>query len=101
VLLRTVSKILERIITARLLLAARSRGLIPSSQCGSLPGPSTYDACFTLMNHVKALQRPRLKVSILFRDIQAGLDNVDNPTLARILREGGIPDHLVSWVASF
>ena len=40
VLLRTVSNILERIIAAHLLLAARSRGLIHPNQCGSLPGLS-------------------------------------------------------------
>ena len=62
---------------------------------------STYDACLTLTNDVRTLQRPRLKVSSLFLDIKAGFDNVDNNTLARILREGGIPSYLVSWVSSF
>jgi len=100
VLLQTVSKIRERIIAARLILVARSRGQIQLNQCGSLPGLSTYNACLTLMNDVKALQRPRLKVFPLLLDIQSGFDNVDKPTLARILREGGIPHYLVSWVAS-
>ena len=100
VLLHTVSKILERIITALLLLAARARGLIHPNQCGSLPGLSTYDTCHTLMNDVKTLQMPRLKVSSLFLDIKAGFNHVDNPTRARILREGGIHRYLVSWVAS-
>ena len=71
------------------------------NQCGSLPGLSTYDAVLTLFNDVKTLQRPRLKVSSLFLDIKAGFDNIDNSTLARILREGGIPRYLVSWVSSF
>ena len=71
------------------------------NQCGSLPGLSTYNACLTLTNDVRTLQRPRLKVSSLFLDIKAGFDNVDNITLARILREGGIPPYLVSWVLSF
>jgi len=101
VLIRTISKILERIVAARLLAAARLRGLLHPNQCGSLPGLSTYDACLTLTNDVRTLQRPRLKVSSLFRDIKAGFDNVDNNTLARILREGGIPPYLVSWVSSF
>jgi len=48
VLLRTVSKILERIIATRLLLAASSRGLIHPDQCRSLPGLRTYDACLTV-----------------------------------------------------
>jgi len=50
---------------------------------------------------VKTLQRPRLKVSSLFLDIKAGFDHVDNSTLARILREVGIPHYLVSWVSYF
>ena len=101
ILLRTVSQILERIIAARLLLAACSKGLIHATQCGSLPGLSTYDACLILLNYVKTLQRPRLKVSSLFLDIKAGFHNVDNPSLSSILREGGIPHYLVSWIASF
>jgi len=100
-LIRTFSKILERIIAARLLAAARLKGLLNPNQCGSLPGLSTYDACLTLTNDVKTLQRPGLKVSSLFLDIKARFDNVDNNTLARILRDGGIPPYLVSWVSSF
>jgi len=101
VLIRTISKILERIIAARLLAAARLRGLLHPNQCGSLPGLRTYDACLTLTNDVKTLQRPHLKVSSLFLDLKAGFDNIDHNTLARILREGGIPPYLVSWVSSF
>lgn len=101
VLFRTFSGIFERIIAACLLTAARPKGLLHSNQCGSLPGISTYDACLTLTNDVKALQRPRPKVSSLFLDIKAGFDNVDNNTLAHILSKGGILPYLVSWVSSF
>ena len=100
VLIRMCLKILERIIAARLLTAAQLRGLLHPNQCGSLPRLSTYNACLTLTNDVKTLQRPGLKVSSLFLDIKAGFDNVDNNTLAQILREGGIPPYLVSWVSS-
>ena len=101
VLIRTVSKILQRIIAARLLKAARSRGLLNPNQCSSLSGLSTYDATLTLFNDVKTLQRPRLKVSSLFLDIKAEFDNLDNKTLSHILREGGISLYLVFWVSSF
>jgi len=101
VLIRTISKVLDRIIAARLLTAARLKGLLHPNQCGSLSGLSTYDACLTPTNDVKTLQSPSLKVSSLFLDIKAGFDNVDNNTLARILRERGIPPYLVSWVSSF
>jgi len=98
VLIRTFSKILERIIAARLLAAARLRGLLHPNQCGSLPGLSTYDACLTLTNDVKTLQRPRLKVSSLFLDIKEGFDNVDNNTLARIRGKAGYP---TTWFPGF
>ena len=101
VLIRTFSKIPERIKASRLLLVARSKGLLHPNQSGSLPGLNTYDAVLTLFNDVKTLQRPRLKVSSLFFDMKAGFDNVNNSTLARILRECGIPSYLVSWVSSF
>jgi len=101
VLIRTVSKILERIIASRLLLAARTKGMLNPNQCGSLPGLSTYHAVLTLFNDVKTLQRPRLKVLSFFLDIKAGFDNIDNSNLTRILSEGRIPRYLVSWVSSF
>ena len=91
VLIRTFSNILERIIAARLLTAARLRGLLHPNQCCSLPGLSTYDACLTLTNDVKTLQRPRLKVSSLFLDIKAGFDNVDNTLWPASLGKAGYP----------
>jgi len=66
VLLRTVSKMLERIIAVRLLVAAHSRGLIRPKECSSLPGLSPYDACFPLVKDVTTWQMPRLKASASF-----------------------------------
>jgi len=100
VLIRTVSKILVRIIAASLVQAARSRGLRNPNQCGSIPGLSTYDATLTLFNNITALQRPKLKVSSLFLDIKAAFHNINNTTLAHILREGGMSPYLVSWAPS-
>jgi len=101
VLIGTVSKIPARIISSRLLLAARSTGLLNPNQCGSLPALSTYDVLLPLFNQVKTLQRPHLKVSSLFLDLKAGFDNFANSILTHILREGGIPLYLVSGVTSF
>ena len=81
VLLKTISKIVERIMTVRLSAIARWRGLLHPNQCGSLPGLSFSNASLTLMHEVKTLQRPRLQVSTLFLDIKAGFDNVNPSTL--------------------
>jgi len=101
VLLKTVSKILERVMTVRLSTVARSKGLLDPNQCGSLPGLSSSDACLTLMHEVKTLQRPRLEVSTLFLHIKAGLDNVNASTLRARLLASHIPSYMVDWVSSF
>ena len=59
VLLKTISKILERVMTVRLSDLARKAGFCHLNQYSSLPGLSTSDGCATLINEVRTLQRPR------------------------------------------
>ena len=99
-LLKTVSKILEQVMTVRLSAIARSRGLLHPNQCGSLPGLSSTDACLTLTHEIRTLQRPRLKVSTLFLDIKAGFDNVDASILRARLLASLVPSYMVDWVSS-
>jgi len=69
VLLKTISKIFERVMTVRLSASAKSKGLLHSNQCGSLPGFSSAEACLALTHEIRTLHRPRLKGSTLFLDI--------------------------------
>ena len=101
VLLKTISKILERVMTVRLSAMARSKGLLHPNQCGSLPGLSSSDACLALTHEIRTLQRPRLEVSTLFLDIKAGFDNVDASILRARLLAAHIPSYMVDWVSSF
>jgi len=100
-LLKTGSKVLERVMTVSLSAVARSKGLLHPNQCGSLPGLSSSDACLTLMHEVKTLQRPKLEVSTLFLDIKAGFDNVNASTLRARLLASDLPSYMVDWVSSF
>jgi len=101
VLLKTISRILERVMTVRLSAIARSRSLIHPNQCGSLPALCCSDACLTLMHEVKTLQTPRLVVSTLVLDMKAGFDNVNASTLRARLLASHIPSYMVDWVSSF
>ena len=101
VLPKTVSKILERILTVRLTSLARKAGLLHPNQCGSLPGLSTSDAVATLTHAVNTLQRPLLKVSTLFLDIKAGFNNLNASKLRSLLLSKGIPSYIGDWVSSF
>ena len=101
VLLKTVSKILERLLTVRLMSFARNAGLLHPNQCGSLPGLSATDAVATLAHEVRTLQCPLWKVSTLFLDIKAGFDNVDAVRLRTMPFHHKAPSYMVDWVSCF
>src|SRR5437588_3637045 len=96
VLLQTISKILECIVAYRLAGEARALGLIHRNQCGSLPALSSFDACLSLVDTVRTLQRPGLKASSLFLDIKGGFDNVDTAVLTSFLSSKRTPWSLVT-----
>jgi len=101
VLLRTLSKILERVAASRLSAQAAICSLINPLQCGSLSGRSTADAALVLQHNVEAFHRLRSKVSTLFLDVKGGFDNVESPSLLSLLRRKGVSPYLVQWVGSF
>jgi len=73
VLLRTLSKILERVVASRLSAQATACPLIHPLQCGSLPGRSTADAALVLQYNVESFHHLRYKVSTLFLDVKGAL----------------------------
>jgi len=101
VLLQTVSKILERVVASRLSLTARTLKLVHSNQYGSLPTLSSFDVAISLVDTVRTLQRPGLRVSTLFLDIKGGFDNINASTLCSSLKKAGVPHYMVSWIGSF
>ena len=101
VLLQTISKILERIISSCLSVIARHLGLLYRNDCGSLPSLSSFDTCTALTHTVRTLPHPALNVSSLFLDIKGGFDNIDADILYPSLRYKGVNHYLISWVRSF
>ena len=101
VLLRTLSKILERVVASRLSAQATICSLIHPLQCGSLPGGSTADAALVLQHNIESFHRLRYKVSTLFLDVKAGFDNVESPSLLSLLSRKGVSPYLVRCVGSF
>ena len=101
VLLKTISKILERVMIVRLSAQACKARLLHPNQCGSLLGLSSSDACATLIHEVRTLQRPRWAVSTIFLDIKAGFNNVNASKLRALLLAKNIPSYMVDWVTSF
>jgi len=101
VLLRTLSKILERVVASRLSAQATTCSLTHPLQCRSLPGRSTAYATLVLQYNVESFHHLRYKVSTLFLDVKGGFDNVESPSLLSLLRKRGVSPYLVQWVSSF
>jgi len=100
VLLKTISKILEQVMTVRLLTIGRCEGLLNPNQCGSLPGLSSSDTCLALTHEIRTIQKPRVKVSTLCLEIKGGFDNVDASALRARLLASNISSDMVDWVSS-
>jgi len=81
VLLNTLPKILEHVMTGSVSSLAHSRSMLCPNQWGCLPGLNHSDACLSLAHRVRTFQRLRLKVSTLFLDIKAGFDKFNASAL--------------------
>ena len=68
-------------MASRLSSVARVVGLLNPQQYGSLAGLSTSN-CTTLTHKIKTLQIAKRKVSSLFVDITAAVDNVNRQQLS-------------------
>ena len=101
VLLRTLSKILERVVSSRPSAQDLTCSLMHPLQCGSLPGRSTSNAALVLQDHVESFHHLRNKVSTLVLDMKGGFDNVEAATLLSLLRRKGVSPYLVQWISSF
>jgi hypothetical protein len=91
VLLETISKILEWIVTFRLYDHTITNKLNHPNHNGSLPSRSVNDAILNHFQEVKTLQAEAYKVSTLFLDIKGGFDNVQAQILAQGLKEHNTP----------
>jgi len=101
VLLRTLSKILERVVASCLSAQAAICSLIHPLQCGSLPGRSTASAALILQHNIESFHHLRYKVSTLFLNVKGGFDNMESPLLLSLLRRKGVSPYLVQWVGPF
>jgi len=101
VLLQTVSKILESVIAWSLSLVARTLKLLHDNQCVSRPSLSSFDAALSLMDSVRTLQRPGLRVTTLFLFIKGGFQFVNACILCSSLEKARFPLYMTCWMGSF
>ena len=99
----TLGKVVEKVIANRLSTIAETHGLLPWTQMGARGDRSTASAIGLLTTCVQTAwrARPGSVVSMLSLDLAGAFDNVPTDRLLHSLRSRGIPEWLVTMVASF
>ncbi|KAF8752989.1 Reverse transcriptase (RNA-dependent DNA polymerase) [Rhizoctonia solani] len=88
-LLETLSKLLEKVITARLIHKAGEHQLIPQSQFGGKDITSCTDAGLCMIHNIQLAWKRNKAVSLLTLDVSGYFNNVDHSRLIYTLRRLG------------
>jgi Reverse transcriptase (RNA-dependent DNA polymerase) len=95
-----VTKVLEKVVAARLGLDVDHFGLIPPSQFGSHHYHSTTDAATMLRYKVETTIKAGRVGAILLMDISRFFDSLRPSIMSHILRHLGVDEETVGWVHS-
>ena len=102
-LLKTIGKVIEKVVAKRIREAAEAKNLLPPQQMGARAGRSTGTALELLTSMVRTIWREQKGqvASLLSLDISGAFDTVVHERLVAIIRRLGFPDWLQNWVRSF
>jgi hypothetical protein len=99
-LLNTLGKLLESVITTRLLYILEERGLLPKTHLGGRKLISVDHAIQQVIEAIRGGWGHGLKVSMLLMDISGAYDNVAHQRLVDNIRRLGLA-WIALWIASF
>ena len=102
-LLKTIGKIVEKIVAGRIRHAAEAGNLIPPSQMGARSGRSTDTALELLTSMVKTIwgEGRGQVASLLSLDISGAFPTTVHRRLLAVIRQLGFPVWIQNWIGSF
>jgi exonuclease III len=102
-LLKTIGKIMEKVVAKRIREAAEARNLLTQEQMGARAGRSTGTALELLISMVRTIWREQKGqvATLLSLDISGAFDTVVHKRLVAIMKRLGFPSWLQNWVQSF
>ena len=100
-LLSTLSKIIERLVKARIFNYLHSINAITTSQFGSQQSKGTHDAIQHLLEHIYKGINQHDAVAAMFCDLSKAFDCVDHRILLAKLECYGFRGTALSWFASY
>ena len=100
-LLNCVSKIAEKTVHKQLLDYMIANNIIADEQAGFVPGRSTGDSIFGLVNHLYSAMNKQERSAVVFLDLRKAFDTVDHSILLQKLRHYGIDDASRGWFQNY
>ena len=100
-LLECLGKLLEKIISTRLLFDINRYNLIPTTQFRGRNVSSTVDAGLSLQHDIHTTHASGLVCASLLFDISGFFDNINHQRLVAVFKGLGFPLELVNWLLSF
>jgi endonuclease/exonuclease/phosphatase family metal-dependent hydrolase len=100
-LLETLSKCLEKVITARLLYEVGKYNLIPFTQFGGRNCASCVDAGLALTHDIQTAWSKDQRASLLTMDIKGYFDNVNHDRLIYTMTRLGFSSPTCAWLRSY
>ncbi|KAJ1301861.1 hypothetical protein OPQ81_009088 [Rhizoctonia solani] len=100
-LLETLSKLLEKVITKRLIHEAGAHNLIPHSQFGGRDMTSCTDAGLCMTHDIRTCWAQKKEVTLLTLDVSGYFNNVDHARLIYTLDRLGYSDQICNWLRSY
>jgi len=100
-LLECCGKLLEKIVTKRILADAHTYDILPPTQFGSRDYHSAVDAAMCLVHNAQAAVKSNLIASVILFDIQGFFNNINIERMVAIVTNLGFAPSLCLWVRSF
>jgi len=96
-----MGKLVEKIVTSRMLFNVRKYNLLPTTQLGGRPHSSCLDVGLSLVHNIETARKCGLSSSLLTIDIKGFFDHVQHKRLVWLLWNMGFPMGICQWVLSF
>jgi len=100
-LLECLGKLLEKVITARILHDVGAHNLVPTNQFGARPHSSTIHAGLALIHDIATAHAKGSCCGSLLLDIQGFFDNINHDRLIHTFRILGFAQKICQWLTSF
>ena len=100
-LLECLGKLLEKVISTRILYDINRYELVPSTQFGGRNASSTVDAGLCLQHDIHTAHASGLVCASILFDISGFFDNINHQRLVAVFRALGFPREMVKWLQSF